>query len=104
MQFYDVDGGGSLNFEEFMKFILPCDNPDIRAAACQKATYKTDSIAGKRLQPDVEQAMVDYFVCELNCHIKFEMSKRMLAAQPDWDTTVAFGYVDSQKQGYISHP
>ena len=26
-QFYDVDSGGSLSYDEFMKFILPCDEP-----------------------------------------------------------------------------
>lgn len=26
MQFYDLDGGGSLSYTEFLKFILPCDD------------------------------------------------------------------------------
>ena len=34
MQFYDLDGGGSLSYNEFMKFILPCDDEEIRADAC----------------------------------------------------------------------
>jgi len=34
MMYYDVDGGGSLTYEEFMKLVLPCDNDDLRAEAC----------------------------------------------------------------------
>ena len=30
MQFYDLDGGGSLSYNEFPKFILPCDNEELR--------------------------------------------------------------------------
>jgi Ca2+-binding EF-hand superfamily protein len=30
MQFYDLDAGGSLSYDEFMKFILPCDNIELR--------------------------------------------------------------------------
>ena len=34
MQFYDLDGGGSISYNEFMKFILPCDNGQLREDAC----------------------------------------------------------------------
>jgi len=34
MNFYDLDHGGSLGYNEFMKFCLPCDNPEVRAEAC----------------------------------------------------------------------
>lgn len=34
MQYYDLDGGGSLSYDEFLKFILPCDDTDLRAEAC----------------------------------------------------------------------
>ena len=30
MQFYDLDGGGSLSYNEFLKFILPCDDEELR--------------------------------------------------------------------------
>ena len=38
MQFYDLDTGGTLSYNEFLKFILPCDNTEIRAEACQRKT------------------------------------------------------------------
>ena len=61
MQFYDLDGGGSLTYNEFLKFILPCDNEELREAVCQRKTYEVDVKAGKRLHPTVEKAMADYF-------------------------------------------
>ena len=70
MQFYDLDHGGSLQYNEFMKFILPCDNTDIRADACQRKTYKADIVNGKKLHESVEKGMAEFFERELNCHIK----------------------------------
>lgn len=71
---------------------------------CQRKTYKVDIHHGKKLYPAVEQAMVNYFEREINCHIKIEMLKRTLQLQPDWNTKAAFNLIDSQRQGYISHP
>lgn len=34
MSFYDLDHGGSMGYNEFMKFILPCDNADLRTEVC----------------------------------------------------------------------
>ena len=78
MQFYDLDSGGSLSYNEFMKFILPCDDEEIRADACQRKTYKVDIVNGKALHPTVEKAMAEYFEREINCHIKIEMLKPVL--------------------------
>ena len=61
MQFYDLDGGGSLSYNEFLKFILPCDSEELREAACTRKTYEVDVQNGKRLHPTVETAMADYF-------------------------------------------
>ena len=42
MQFYDLDGSGNLSYNEFLKFILPCDDAQLREDACQRKTYKVD--------------------------------------------------------------
>jgi len=34
MQFYDLDGSGNLSYNEFLKFILPCDDAQLREDAC----------------------------------------------------------------------
>lgn len=78
MSFYDLDNGGSLSYEEFMKFILPCDNTKLREEACLRKTYKVDLKNGKKLHPSVERAMLEYFERELNCHIKMELLKGAL--------------------------
>ena len=65
MQFYDLDGGGSLEYNEFLKFILPCDNEELREAACTRKTYEVDVQNGKRLHPTVEKGMADYFQNEI---------------------------------------
>ena len=81
MQFYDLDSGGTLCYSEFLKFILPCDNPEIRTEACQRKTAmgKRDVSAGtKKLHPSVEKAMAEFFERELNTHIKIEMLKQVL--------------------------
>ena len=99
MQFYDLDSGGTLSYNEFLKFILPCDNTDIRAEACQRKTAigKRDLTEGtKKLHPSVEKAMAEYFEREMNTHIKIEMLKKVLHTQPDWNCKAAFNTVDSQ--------
>jgi hypothetical protein len=95
MQFYDLDGGGSISYNEFMKFILPCDNSKLREDCCQRKTYEVDIKNGKRLYPTVEKAMAEFFEREINCHIKIEMLKRSLQFCPDWSTKAAFNIIDS---------
>lgn len=104
MTFYDLDNGGSLSYNEFMKFILPCDNEKLREEACLRKTYKADIKAGKKLHPSVEKAMVEYFEREITCHKKIELLKKALLLCADWDVKAAFNLIDSQKQGYLSHP
>lgn len=103
MGFYDLDNGGSLSYSEFMKFILPCDNEQLRTDVCQRKTYEVDIKAGKKLYPTVETAMADYFEREINIHIKLEMLKQTLHRAHDWNTKAAFNLIDSQRQGAISH-
>tara|TARA_B110000285_G_C15094162_1_gene600898 strand:+ start:303 stop:599 length:297 start_codon:yes stop_codon:yes gene_type:complete len=97
MQFYDLDGSGSLSYNEFLKFILPCDDAQLREDACQRKTYKVDIKNGKRLYPAVEKTMTDYFEREMNIHIKMEMLKRAVDMCPDWNTKAAFNLIDSQR-------
>ena len=97
MQFYDLDGGGSLSYNEFLKFILPCDNVQLREDACQRKTYEVDIKNGKRLYPTVEKCLAEYFEREINCHIKIEMLKRSLQFCPDWNAKAAFNIIDSQR-------
>jgi hypothetical protein len=81
MQFYDLDSGGTLSYNEFLKFILPCDNTDIRAEACQRKTNigkREIATESKRLHPSVEKTMAEFFERELNTHIKIEMLKKVL--------------------------
>ena len=75
LQFYDLDAGGTLGYNEFMKFILPCDDKQLREDACQRKTYEVDIKNGKKLYPEVEKLMADYLEREINCHIKIEMLK-----------------------------
>ena len=69
MQFYDIDSGGSLSYEEFLKFILPCDDQPLREEACQRNTTAEKAVNGKRLHPTVETAMAEYFEQEIAFHI-----------------------------------
>jgi hypothetical protein len=46
MQFYDLDGGGSLSYNEFLKFILPCDKEELREQVCTRKTYEVDAASG----------------------------------------------------------
>ena len=75
MNFYDLHANGYLTYEEFLKFILPCDDKNLRADACQRKTFEVDIQHGKKLHPEVEEAMASYFEREINCHIKTEMLK-----------------------------
>jgi hypothetical protein len=104
MNFYDLDSNNSLEFNEFMKFILPCDDSDLRADVTQRKTYKVDIVNGAKLHPTVEKEMTNFFEREVSTHIKIELLKRALQACPDWNVKAAFNLIDSQRQGYISHP
>jgi hypothetical protein len=95
LQFYDLDGYGSLTYNEFLKFILPCDNEELREQVCTRKTYEVDIANGKRLHPTVEKAMADYFQNEILCHISLEMMKQTLHRCPGWSTQAAFTLVDS---------
>ena len=95
MGFYDLDNGGSLSYNEFMKFILPCDNEQLRTEVCQRKTYEVDIKSGKKLYPTVETAMANYFEREINIHIKLEMLKQTLHRAHDWNTKKAFDLIDS---------
>ena len=63
--FYDLDNGGSLSYNEFMKFILPCDEPQLRADVTQRKTYKASIKNGARLHPNVEKAVVEFLEREI---------------------------------------
>lgn len=84
-----------MSYNEFMKFILPCDKPELREEACLRKTYKPDFKAGAKLHPTVEAAMYEYFDREINCHVKMEMLKHAIRKCPDWDTKAAFNLIDS---------
>jgi len=87
-----------------MKFILPADDPNLRADVTQRKTYKVDIVNGAKLHPEVEKTMANFFEREINTHIKIELIKRVLQECPDWNSKAAFNLIDSQRQGYISHP
>lgn len=103
MQFYDLDNSGSLGYNEFMKFVLPCDDSKLREDVCQRKTFEVDVKSGKKLHPSVEAGLADFFERELNVHIKMEMLKHQLHKCADWNTRAAFNLLDSQRQGSITH-
>jgi hypothetical protein len=75
IQFYDIDNSGSVTYEEFLKFILPCSNPQLREEVCQRKTFKVDAVNGGRLHESVEAALCEFFEREISFHIKNEMLK-----------------------------
>ena len=95
IQFYDLDGGGFLTYNEFLKFILPCDDEELREQACVRKTYEVDLSKGSKLHSTVEKSMADYLENEILCHINLEMMKISLHRCPGWDTKAAFNLVDS---------
>ena len=102
-RFYDLDAGGSIGYSEFMKFVLPCNNPQLREDVCQRKTFEVDARSGQKLHESVERALADFFEREINFHIKNEMLKVQLAKLPDWNVKAAYNLLDSQKQGFVSH-
>ena len=72
MQFYDLDNSGSIAYPEFMKFVLPCDDAQLREDVCQRKTFEVDVKSGKRLHPTVEQGLADFFERELKYPLPIE--------------------------------
>lgn len=103
LDYYDLDNSGSLEYPEFMKFVLPCNNPALREDVCQRKTFEVDAHNGKRMHETVETSLADFFEREMNFHIKNEMLKNQLVRLPDWNVRAAFNLLDSQKQGFVSH-
>ena len=69
MRFYDFELGGFLTYNEFMEFILPCDNKRLRSETCQRKTYELQVRDGKkRLYHIIESLLADFFEAEINCH------------------------------------
>ena len=103
VRFYDLNANGNLSYSEFMKFVLPCNNPALREDVCQRKTFEVDARSGQRLHATVEQSLADFFEREINFHIKNEMLKVQLTRLPDWNVKAAYNLLDSQRQGFVSH-
>ena len=103
VRFYDLNSNGNLSYSEFMKFVLPCNNPALREDVCQRKTFEVDARSGQRLHETVEKSLADFFEREINFHIKNEMLKVQLTRLPDWNVKASYNLLDSQKQGFVSH-
>ena len=78
-----------------MKFMLPCDNQQLREAVCLRKTYKLDFENGERLHESVEKALAEFFEKEININIKVEMMKAAIIKSSDWNCNSAFKLLDS---------
>ena len=52
---YDIDCDNRLNYSEFLKVVLPADNPPLRALVTQREPYKVSE--GESLAHEVECAL-----------------------------------------------
>lgn len=57
LRHYDIDSDNRLDYSEFLKVVLPADNPPLRALVTQKETYKVSE--GESLKHEVEFALVN---------------------------------------------
>ena len=75
-RFFDRNGDGHLNFEDFLQMCLPVLDQQLRAKASQRCNYEV--MKDQRLQHNVEFELSRLLEKEIHFHIKVEIEKREL--------------------------
>ena len=58
IDFFDDEGNGTLNFEEFSHILLPCEDMELREAVLSRNSFEAVIQRGEFLNDDVEHSVV----------------------------------------------
>jgi hypothetical protein len=101
VKFFDSDEDGSLNYAEFLQFILPCDNTLLRAIASQKQSSTYIRKVGDLLPDTIEIELATLFMMELDLHRQTEPLKQELKCAKDFSEDSMIACLDSWGYGFI---
>jgi Ca2+-binding EF-hand superfamily protein len=99
VKFFDSDEDGRLNYPDFMQMVLPCDNPQLRAAATQRPNQYISQF--DYLTLDVERDLTKLIMSEIELHRKSEKLKQQLESALDYSEDAVYGTVDDWGYGYV---
>ncbi len=98
---YDIDGDGSLNFNEFLFAVLPMDNPTLRTVATQRPNY--DVAEDQLLTYDVEYSLAKVIDREIAFYAHVDHAKVGLHNCYDYNYIDAFSTIDRFSTGVIDY-
>jgi len=98
---YDIDGDGSLNFNEFLFAVLPMDNPTLRTVATQRPNY--DVAEDQLLSYDVEYSLAKVIDREIAFYAHVDHAKVGLHNCYDYNYFDAFSCIDRFSTGVIDY-
>jgi len=98
---YDIDGDGSLNFNEFLFAVLPMDNPTLRTVATQRPNY--DVAEDQLLSYDVEYSLAKVIDREIAFYSHVDHAKVGLHNCYDYNYIDAFATIDRFSTGALDY-
>ena len=99
VKFFDSDVDGRLNYPDFMQMVLPCDNPQLRAAATQRPNVYISKF--DYLTLDVERDLTKLIMHEIELHRKSEKLRQHLESALDYSEEAVYGAVDDWGYGFV---
>ena len=88
--------GGELTFREFLQIVLPCDDPDLRAAASQIESDPYCPMTESTLE-----LLASLFYKEATFHNELNVRKRSLETCFDYTIKKAYSQIDDCSIGYV---
>lgn len=99
--FHDFDGDSKLSYAEFLKIVLPKDNPELRSKTSQRPIY--DVGPGGFLTYEVEYALTRLFDREITLHKTLNPLKQSILhlIPPETSITSLFFLIDLEAKNQI---
>ena len=97
--FFDSNGNGRLNFQEFLQIVLPCEDNYLRNRTLDRPSRHVGRY--DYLPRDIELALASIIEKEIDLQRRLESLKRELEVQYDYSPYAAFRSVDRYNSGRV---
>ncbi|EAR90151.2 EF hand protein (macronuclear) [Tetrahymena thermophila SB210] len=97
---YDIDLDNKLSYMEFLKSLLPFDNPELRQEVTQRPSYEIEP--DDLLPYDVENALLKFIEKDIYINKKIENHKILLHKCSGFSAKDAFSRIDRSNEGDIN--